>query len=121
MNILILPAIALRSMTVLPDMVIHFDISRESSIKALEKALSAGEQRIFLTAQTDPEIADPTPDDLYKTGTVAVITQVFKLPDNVFRVQVEGKKKAIAQLEQEIVDEEGNIVVDDLLGTLGSL
>ena len=50
MNILILPAIALRSMTVLPDMVIHFDISRESSIKALEKALSAGEQRIFLTA-----------------------------------------------------------------------
>lgn len=97
MNILILPAIALRSMTVLPDMVIHFDISRESSIKALEKALSADDQRIFLTAQTDPEIGDPTPDDLYKTGTVAVITQVFKLPNNVFRVQVEGKKKAIAQ------------------------
>lgn len=61
MNILILPAIALRSMTVLPDMVIHFDISRESSIKALEKALSADDQRIFLTAQTDPEIGDPQP------------------------------------------------------------
>ena len=97
MEILILPAIALRSMTVLPDMVIHFDISRKCSIKALEKALASDNQKIFLAAQKDYETAEPKAEDLYETGTVAVITQVAKLPDNIYRVQVEGKKKATAR------------------------
>lgn len=96
MEILNLPAIALRSMTVLPDMVIHFDISRKISVKALEKALASDDQKIFLTVQKDFEVAEPTSQDLNEIGTVAVITQVTKLPENIYRVQVEGKKKAFA-------------------------
>jgi ATP-dependent Lon protease len=83
-------------MTVLPGMVIHFDISRRSSLKSLERTLVADEQRIFLVSQKNPEASDPEPEDLFTTGTVAVITQVAKLPNNVYRVQVEGKKKAVA-------------------------
>lgn len=97
MDIMILPAIALRSMTVLPDMVIHFDISRKKSIKALEKALSSENQKIFLTSQKDPECAEPGAEDVYMAGTVSVVKQVMKLQEGVYRIQVEGRRKAVAQ------------------------
>ena len=84
-----LPVIALRGMTVLPDMVIHFDISRKKSIRAVEKAME-GNQRVFLATQKDIETADPKLEDVYTTGTVAKIKQIIKLPNGVIRVLVEG-------------------------------
>ena len=95
MNMITLPVIALKSMTVLPDMVIHFDISRKKSIQAVENALAAQEKVLLLT-QKDPQIESPKPENLYKTGTVAVIKQVIKLPGKQVRVQVEGLNRAQA-------------------------
>ncbi|MGN0316738.1 MAG: endopeptidase La [Lachnospira sp.] len=88
-----LPVIALRSMTVLPNMVIHFDISRKKSIKAVEHAM-AGDQRIFLITQVDPECSDPSVGDLYPFGTVAKVIQVIKMPNKIVRVQVKGLFRA---------------------------
>ena len=88
MNMITLPVIALRSMTVLPDMVIHFDISRKKSIQAVEEALALDEKVLLLT-QKDTQIENPAPGDIYKTGTVAVIKQVIKLPNKLVRIQVE--------------------------------
>ena len=62
-----LPTIALRCMTVLPDMVIHFDISRKKSINAVKKAMEDG-QKIFLLTQRDEQVSDPDKDDLYNVG-----------------------------------------------------
>lgn len=90
----ILPTIALRSMTVLPDMVIHFDISRKKSIRAIEKAMEE-EQNIFLVTQRQPEVSEPGQKDLFKSGTVARVKQLIKLPDRIVRVQVEGVHKAV--------------------------
>ncbi|MGN0329103.1 MAG: endopeptidase La [Lachnospira sp.] len=87
-----LPVIALRSMTVLPDMVIHFDISRKKSIQAVETAMEK-DQKILVLTQKDSEVSDPGFDDLYRIGTVAVIKQVVKMPNKLIRVQVEGIKK----------------------------
>ena len=87
------PMVALRGLTVMPNMVIHFDLSREMSIKAVEQALNEG-QKVFLVAQKDPEEDMPTQDSLYEIGTVAWIKQVTKLPNQISRVMVEGWKKA---------------------------
>ena len=95
MNMITLPVIALRSMTVLPDMVIHFDISRKKSIQAVEEALALDEKVLLLT-QKDTQIENPAPGDIYKTGTVAVIKQVIKLPNKLVRIQVKGLNKAHA-------------------------
>ena len=88
-----MPVIALRGMTVLPKMMLHFDISREKSIAAVEKAM-VGEQKVCLVTQRNPEEADPGMDDLYQIGTVALIKQLVKLPNNVIRVMVEGLERA---------------------------
>ena len=77
-----LPLIALRGMTVLPDMVIHFDISRKKSIHAVEKAMEK-DQKIFLATQVDPEVSDPEYEDLYHVGTLVKIKQLIKLPNSV--------------------------------------
>ncbi len=88
-----LPMVALRGLTVLPDMIIHFDLSREMSIKAVEQALNEG-QKVFLVAQRNPGEDMPTQESLYEIGTVALIKQVTKLPNQISRVMVEGWKKA---------------------------
>ena len=88
-----MPMVALRGLTVMPNMVIHFDLSREMSIKAVEQALNEG-QKVFLVAQKDPGEDMPTQDSLYEIGTVAWIKQVTKLPNQISRVMVEGWKKA---------------------------
>ena len=89
----IMPAIALRGTTILPDMIVHFDVSRERSVKAIEAAM-LHDQTIFLITQKDPEIETPGIEELYKVGTVAYIKQVVKLPHNLLRVLVEGKTRA---------------------------
>ena len=97
----ILPAIALRGTTILPDMIVHFDVSRERSVKAIEAAM-LHDQTIFLVTQKDPEIETPGIEELYKVGTVAYIKQVVKLPHNLLRVLVEGKSRAeLLNIEEE--------------------
>ena len=97
----ILPAIALRGTTILPDMIVHFDISREKSIKAVEAAM-VKDQRVFLITQKDSETENPGIPDLYQVGTVAFVKQVVKLPQDVLRVLVEGYDRAeLLSLEQE--------------------
>ena len=88
-----LPAIALRGTTILPEMIVHFDISRERSIKAVEAAMLRG-QEIFLVTQKDPEIENPGISDLCRVGTIAYIKQVVKLPHDLLRVLVEGRERA---------------------------
>lgn len=97
----ILPVVALRGMTVLPDMVIHFDVSRERSIKAIEQAMLR-DQRIFLVTQKDPQTEEPGPEDLYRIGTIAAVKQVIKMPHSIVRVLAEGIERAeLSHFEQE--------------------
>ena len=81
----ILPAIALRGTTILPDMIVHFDISRSRSIKAVEEAM-LHDQKVFLVTQKDPDTEVPGLLDVYKIGTVATVKQVVKLPKGVLRI-----------------------------------
>ena len=89
----ILPAIALRGTTILPDMIVHFDVSRSRSVKAVEQAM-LNEQKVFLGTQKDPDTEDPGLLDVYKIGTIATVKQVVKLPKGVVRILVEGEERA---------------------------
>lgn len=88
-----LPLIALRGLTVLPDMIIHFDLSRNISKESLKKALEGG-QKVFLVAQKDVKEENPSRESLYTIGTIAMVKQVTKLPNGIDRVLVEGIQKA---------------------------
>ncbi len=92
-NRIAMPVIALRGMTVLPGMMIHFDVSRSRSIAAAEKAMVT-DQKVFLTAQKDPDVLEPELEDLYAAGTIAKVRQLVKMQGNVTRVMVEGLEKA---------------------------
>ena len=95
-----LPAVALRGTTILPDMIVHFDVSREKSIQAIEQAM-VQDQRILLITQKNPETEEPVQEDLYPIGTIAEIKQLVKLPKNIVRVLVEGIEKAqLVSLEE---------------------
>ncbi|WP_440322961.1 endopeptidase La [Laedolimicola sp.] len=87
-----LPVVALRGMTILPDMVIHFDVSRERSVKAIEEAMLR-DQRVFLVTQKDVQVENPGPDDLYRIGTIASVKQVIKMPQKILRVLAEGLER----------------------------
>ena len=96
-----IPAIALRGTTILPGMIIHFDVSRQRSIKAIEAAMLK-DQKIFLVSQKDPDVETPGLLDLYQIGTIAYIKQVVKLPQNLIRVLVEGIERAeLLSIEKE--------------------
>lgn len=98
----VLPAIALRGTTILPGMIVHFDVSRERSVKAIEAAM-LNDQKIFLVTQKDPEVETPEISDLYHVGTIAYIKQVVKLPKNLLRVLVEGTERAeLLSFSQEV-------------------
>ena len=84
-----LPLIPLRGLSVFPYMVLHFDVGREKSIKALEEAM-VKDQTIFLTTQKEIDIDLPTPEDFYEIGTICKIKQMLKLPGDAIRVLVEG-------------------------------
>ena len=84
-----LPMIPLRGLSVFPNMVLHFDIGREKSINALEKAMIMN-HHIFLASQKDDNTDLPTPEDFYHVGTVGKIKQMLKLPGDSIRVLVEG-------------------------------
>ena len=98
---MVLPAIALRGTTILPGMIVHFDVSRERSVKAIEAAM-LHDQKIFLVTQIDPEVESPDLAGVYHVGTIAYIKQVVKLPQNLLRVLVEGTGRAtLVKFEQE--------------------
>ena len=89
-----LPMVALRGMTILPEMVAHFDISRERSIEAVQEAM-ASNQKIFLLTQKDVEVENPGEADLYRVGTVATVKQIIKLPKQILRVLVSAEERAV--------------------------
>ncbi len=88
-----LPLIALRGLTVVPNMIIHFDLSRDMSIKAVEQALD-GKQKVLLVPQMNPDDEKPDIHSLYKVCTLADVKQVTKLPNHIVRVMVEGVARA---------------------------
>ncbi|OAT74334.1 endopeptidase La [Parageobacillus thermoglucosidasius] len=104
---LIVPLLPLRGLLVFPTMVLHLDVGREKSVRALEKAM-VEDHIILLTSQKDVSIDEPDMDDLYKMGTLARVKQLLKLPNGTFRVLVEGIARAIIT---EIVSEEPHFMV----------
>lgn len=90
---IILPTVVLRGLVVFPGVVIHFDVSREQSVAALNAAYNDN-KLIFLTAQKDIIMDNPSEKDIYKTGVIAQVKQILKTPDNITRVLVEGIAKA---------------------------
>lgn len=122
-EILHLPMVALRGMTVMPGKTVHFDISRERSIQAVQEAMT-GNQRIFLTAQKKIETDEPKMEDVYEVGTIAVIQQIAKLPRQIMRVMVTGETRGILKqiekedpyllAEAEVVDESSFEIPDEM-------
>ncbi|MED4903846.1 endopeptidase La [Parageobacillus thermoglucosidasius] len=104
---LIVPLLPLRGLLVFPTMVLHLDVGREKSVRALEKAM-VEDHIILLISQKDVSIDEPDMDDLYKMGTLARVKQLLKLPNGTFRVLVEGIARAIIT---EIVSEEPYFMV----------
>lgn len=92
-EVMSLPMVTLRGITILPEMVRHFDISRPKSVKAIEEVVE-GKQKIFLTAQKDLEVEEPGMADVYRTGCIATVRQIIKLPKKVNRVLITGEERA---------------------------
>jgi ATP-dependent Lon protease len=129
-----MPMIPLRGLSIFPYMVLHFDIGREKSISALEKAMMMN-QLVFLSAQKDAETDLPTHEDFYKIGTIAKIKQMLKLPGDAIRVLVEGVSRgeiqevmfevpyfkcAVKKIEEREFDELPSRMVALMRSTLGN-
>ena len=107
----------------MPEMIVHFDVSRERSIAAIQQAM-VEEQEIFLVAQKSIETENPGQDDVYEIGTVASVKQLIKLSKKVVRVLVEGKNRAVLKkieetdpylrAEVEVLEEQEVTIPDDL-------
>lgn len=115
-----LPLVALRGLTVLPDMIIHFDLTRKFSKAAVEHAMTETQQ-IFLVAQKNPEQEEPRAEDLYQMGTVALVKQITKLPNDVDRVLVEGLYKAKMTKTNDCEGEYFNAVIEKIEDTQESM
>lgn len=93
-NVIKLPMVALRGLTVLPDMIVHFDVTRIQSIEAIQAALKGEEQKIFLVTQRDLKTDRPGQKDVFEIGIVASVKHMVKTPKNVYRVMVCGESRA---------------------------
>ena len=89
----VMPAVALRGMTILPDMIVHFDVSRSKSKKAVERAMTTN-QKLFVVTQRDPDIENPEKEELFAVGTIVTIKQMTKLQHGLIRVLVEAVERA---------------------------
>lgn len=89
----VMPAVALRGMTILPDMIVHFDVSRSKSKKAVERAMTTN-QKLFVVTQRDPDIENPEKEELFTAGTIVTIKQMTKLQHGLLRVLVEAVERA---------------------------
>lgn len=118
-----MPMVALRGMTILPEMVVHFDVSREYSIAAVQEAM-VEEQKIFLVTQKKIETENPDSEDLYEIGTVATVKQIIRLPKQIARVLVTGEvrgrlkkiefKEPYMRAEVEILNEDDTELPESL-------
>ena len=88
-----LPTIAIRGLVMFPNMVLHFDVARQKSILALNRAMQ-GNQKIFLVTQKNSRVENPTKEDLYTVGVVAKVKQILKAQSESVRVVVEGQYRA---------------------------
>lgn len=114
--------VALRGMTILPEMVVHFDVSRERSIAAIQEAM-VEEQKIFLVTQRSVETEEPEQKDVFEVGTVGTVKQLIKLPKHIVRVLVSGESRGILRkieqsdpylrAEVEVIDESGLELPED--------
>ncbi len=89
----VVPAVALRGLTLLPNMIVHFDVSREKSVEAIERAM-AEDGTVFLVSQQTPETSEPGLEELCHVGVLASIKQIIKMPEKILRVLVEVTKRA---------------------------
>lgn len=89
-----MPMVALRGMAVIPEMLIHFDVSRSRSVEAVQRVMRSKEQQIFLVAQRELGVEEPEQKDVYEVGTIATVKQIAKMSKNVIRVLVIGEKRA---------------------------
>ena len=87
------PLLPLRGLLVYPSMVLHLDVGRDKSVKALEKAM-VDDNLILLCSQSEVNIEEPSPDEIFKIGTIAKVRQMLKLPNGTIRVLVEGLERA---------------------------
>ena len=88
-----MPVLALRGLTIFPNCILSFDVEREISIRALERAMES-DQQIFLVAQREINIPQPGEKDLYEVGTISVIRQILRISENSVRVMMEGRSRA---------------------------
>lgn len=121
-QIVSMPMVALRGMTILPEMVVHFDVSRARSIEAIQRAMQSSDQKIFLVAQRELNIETPKQKDVYEIGTVATVKQIAKMSKNVFRVLVVGQQRArLTRVQEEepcLVAELALLEEEDIEGKL---
>ena len=87
-----MPVIALRGLTVFPNVLIHFEVARDTSVRALEAAMTAGSP-VFLVGQKDIAVEEPSMDDLCQVGTISNIRQILRMPGDNVRVMVEGQSR----------------------------
>lgn len=110
-----MPALALRGLTIFPNMLLHFDVGRDASIKALDEAMASG-QSIFLVAQRDLSLENPGIKDLYTIGTISNIRQILRLPGDNVRVMVEGVSRgrlvSMPQMEPYLLAEAEEITAE---------
>lgn len=117
--------VALRGMVIMPEMVVHFDVSRERSIAAIQEAM-AEDQKIFLSAQKSIDTENPGIKDVYEIGTIGTIKQIIKLPKHIVRVLVAGETRGrlhaiefddpYLRAEVEAIDDSDVTIPEDLNG-----
>lgn len=120
-----LPMVALRGMTIMPEMIVHFDVSRQQSIAAVQEAM-VEDQKIFMITQRETETEKPGQEDLFEVGTIGTIKQIIKLPRQIVRVLVAGETRGVLErieyeepylrAEVEVVDDDHATIPEDLNG-----
>lgn len=120
-----LPMVALRGMTIMPEMIVHFDVSRQQSIAAVQEAMIE-DQKIFMITQKETETEKPGQEDLFEVGTIGTIKQIIKLPRQIVRVLVAGETRGVLErieyeepylrAEVEVVDDDDATIPEDLNG-----
>lgn len=109
-----LPLLPLRGLLVYPTMVLHLDVGRDKSVRALEKAM-VGENLILLVSQIETHVDDPEPEDIFRMGTIARVKQMLKLPNGTLRVLVEGLNRASILNYLDTDDDHFTVEVEEIL------
>ncbi len=95
-NIISYPVLALRGLPIFPHAVVHFDVGREISVNAIEKAM-AGDKKIIIAAQIDPDVDQPQSEDLYTVGTLCTIKQVLRIAEDNLRILINGESRVVIE------------------------